>query len=36
MEEVEEAVWSCKGDKILGPDGFNFNFIKSCRGFLKD
>lgn len=28
-EEIKEAVWSCEGNKSPGPDGFNFNFIKS-------
>lgn len=23
-EEMKEAVWSCGGNKSLGPDGFNF------------
>jgi len=27
--EVREAVWLCEGSKSFGPDGFNFNFIKS-------
>lgn len=30
MEEVKEVVWECDGNKSLGPDGFNFNFIKAC------
>ncbi|XP_068486340.1 uncharacterized protein [Phaseolus vulgaris] len=29
-EEVKNAVWDCGGSKSPGPDGFNFNFIKSC------
>jgi hypothetical protein len=29
-EKVKEAIWSCDGDKSLGPDGFNFNFVKDC------
>lgn len=33
-EEIREAVWSCDGGKSPGPDGFNFNFIKSCWDFL--
>ncbi|XP_020207365.1 uncharacterized protein LOC109792369 [Cajanus cajan] len=27
--EIKEAVWSCDGSKSPGPDGYNFNFIKS-------
>lgn len=30
MEEIKKAVWSCDGNKSLGPDGFNFSFFKSC------
>jgi len=29
-EEVKDAVWQCEMSKSPGPDGFNFNFIKSC------
>lgn len=36
MEEVEEAVWSCEGNKSPGPDGFNFNFIKACWETIKE
>lgn len=36
MEEVEEAVWGCEGNKCPGPDDFNFNFIKSCWNTIKD
>lgn len=28
MEEVWKAICGCGGDKDLGPDGFNFKFIK--------
>lgn len=35
IEEVEEAIWSCEGNKSPGPDGFNFNFIKSCWSTIK-
>ena len=34
-EEVKNAVWDCGGSKSPGPDGFNFNFIKSCWEVLK-
>lgn len=34
-EEIKEAVWSCKGDKSPGPDGFNFNFYKQFWGLVK-
>ena len=27
-KEVRDAVWQCEGSKSLGPNGFNFNFIK--------
>nr|GEX29537.1 hypothetical protein [Tanacetum cinerariifolium] len=29
VDEVKEAVWSFSGSKALGPDGFNFSFIKA-------
>lgn len=35
MEEVKEAVWGCAGSKAPGPDGFNFNFIKSYWEIIK-
>ncbi|GJU77073.1 putative RNA-directed DNA polymerase [Tanacetum coccineum] len=35
MDEVKDAVWNCVGSKSLGPDGFNFNFIKSHWEVLK-
>lgn len=35
IEEVKEAVWSCEGNKSLGPDSLNFTFIKSCWGMIK-
>ena len=34
-EEVRCAVWSCGNDKSLGPDGFNFKFIKHFWKELK-
>lgn len=27
-EEIWETTMSCDGNKSLGPDGFNFNFLK--------
>ena len=35
-EEVKRAMWSCDSDKSLGPDGFNFGFIKFCWEEIKD
>lgn len=35
-EEIKEAVWSCGGSRIQGPDGFSFLFIKNCWNFVKD
>ncbi|GKA29034.1 putative RNA-directed DNA polymerase, partial [Tanacetum coccineum] len=35
LEEIKEAVWSCASSKAPGPDGFNFNFIKSYWEILK-
>ena len=34
-EEVRDAIWGCDSSKSLGPDGFNFGFIKSCWDILK-
>ncbi|XP_035838104.1 uncharacterized protein LOC118485768 [Helianthus annuus] len=28
--EIKSSVWECDGDKALGPDGFNFKFLKRC------
>lgn len=28
VEEIRAEVWNCDGVKSLGPDGFNFRFIK--------
>ena len=36
MEEIWEAVKDCEGNKALGPDGLNFNFIKSNWEVIKD
>nr|GFB25479.1 cysteine-rich receptor-like protein kinase [Tanacetum cinerariifolium] len=35
LDEVKDAVWSCVGSKAPGPDGFNFNSIKSYWDVLK-
>ncbi|GKV36997.1 hypothetical protein SLEP1_g45073 [Rubroshorea leprosula] len=35
VEEIEEGLKSCEGNKALGPDGFNFNFIKFVWSSLK-
>ncbi|GJX20869.1 putative RNA-directed DNA polymerase [Tanacetum coccineum] len=35
IEEVKEAVWDCPGSKAPGPDGFNFNFIKTYWEVIK-
>lgn len=29
-EEIRAAVWECEGSKSPGPDGFNFEFFRSC------
>ena len=34
-QEIKEAVWSCGGDKCPGPDGLNFNFIKTKLGCVE-
>ncbi|GKU93958.1 hypothetical protein SLEP1_g7507 [Rubroshorea leprosula] len=36
VEEIEEGLKSCDGNKALGPDGFNFNFIKFVWSSLKE
>ncbi|KAK2647648.1 hypothetical protein Ddye_015137 [Dipteronia dyeriana] len=36
LEEVWEAVRNCDGDKVPGPDGLNFNFIKANWEAIKD
>ncbi|GKF31355.1 cysteine-rich receptor-like protein kinase [Tanacetum coccineum] len=35
VEEVKEAVWGCASSKAPGPDGFNFNFIKTFWNIIK-
>ncbi|KHN47628.1 hypothetical protein glysoja_036480, partial [Glycine soja] len=34
-KEIRCAVWNCGSDKSLGPDGFNFRFIKHFWKELK-
>ncbi|XP_019435137.1 PREDICTED: uncharacterized protein LOC109341648 [Lupinus angustifolius] len=34
-EEIRLAVWSCVGDKSLGPDGFNFRFFQEFWEVVK-
>jgi hypothetical protein len=36
LEEIEEVVTECDGNKSPGPDGFNFNFVKSFWYLLKN
>lgn len=35
MEEMKGEVWEYDGDKFLGPDEFNFNFIRKCWNSLS-
>ncbi|GJT38736.1 RNA-directed DNA polymerase, eukaryota [Tanacetum coccineum] len=35
VEEIKEAVWGCASSKAPGPDGFNFNFIKTFWNIIK-
>ena len=34
-EEIKTAIWDCESSKAPGPNGFNFNFIKSCWKFIE-
>lgn len=34
-EEVKVAVWACGSEKIPGPDGFTFKFIKTYFDIIK-
>lgn len=34
-EEVKDAVWSCNGSKIAGPDGFSFSFFHKYWETIK-
>ncbi|KAK9053404.1 hypothetical protein SSX86_030038 [Deinandra increscens subsp. villosa] len=33
-DEIKVTVWDCGGDKAPGPDGFNFDFLKSFWDIL--
>ncbi|GKA92962.1 putative RNA-directed DNA polymerase, eukaryota, reverse transcriptase zinc-binding domain protein [Tanacetum coccineum] len=35
MEELKIAVWECGSDKVPGPDGFTFAFVKKYWDLLK-
>ncbi|PNX93422.1 cysteine-rich receptor-like protein kinase, partial [Trifolium pratense] len=35
VEEVRDILSSCDGNKCPGPDGFNFNFLKTCWDVLQ-
>nr|GEX62448.1 cysteine-rich receptor-like protein kinase [Tanacetum cinerariifolium] len=35
LEKVKATVWDCAGSKASGPDGFNFNFIKTFWEIIK-
>lgn len=35
LEEIEGDLESCDGDKSLGPDGFNFAFVKKFWYLIK-
>ena len=39
-EEIKQAIWRCESSRVLGPNGYNFYFIKRCwqhigEGFFK-
>lgn len=34
-DEIDQAVASCDASKALGPDGFNFKFIKNSWDVIK-
>ncbi|GAU32122.1 hypothetical protein TSUD_218730 [Trifolium subterraneum] len=36
IDEVKEAIWCSDGNKCPRPDGFNFNFFKTCWEIVKD
>ncbi|GJV85542.1 putative RNA-directed DNA polymerase, eukaryota, reverse transcriptase zinc-binding domain protein [Tanacetum coccineum] len=36
MDEVKVAVWDCGNDKVPGPDGYTFAFIKRYWDILKN
>ena len=34
-EEIKDAVWGCGSEKISGPNGINFKFIKRFWHLVK-
>jgi hypothetical protein len=36
LEEIEVVVMESDGNKSLGPDGYNFNFVKNFWSLLKN
>ncbi|GLT81075.1 hypothetical protein SLA2020_524810 [Shorea laevis] len=36
QNEIKEAIWGCDSLKALGPDGFNFGFVKSQWEIIKE
>lgn len=36
VEEIKAAVWGYEGNKIPGPDGFNFTIIKKIWEVIKE
>lgn len=34
-DEIKSVVWDCDGSKCLGPDEFNFKFIKKSWDLMK-
>jgi len=35
-DEIKDVVWNCDNSKSLGPDGFNFGFLKFSWNFIKE
>ncbi|GLT27528.1 hypothetical protein SLA2020_025150 [Shorea laevis] len=35
-EEIKEAIWDCDNSKALGPNGFNFSFVKAYWEVIKE
>lgn len=35
VSKVKEVAWGCEGSRSLGPDGFNFTFIRKCWRFME-
>ncbi|GLU21787.1 hypothetical protein SLE2022_379030 [Rubroshorea leprosula] len=36
VEEVKDAMWGCDDSKALGPNGFNFKFLKEMWETMKE